>query len=63
MRIKTLKNPKNLEEAQTFLWEPVEGFDLEPGFFTWTFFKSQKAYVQKKTKSVEKFLSMRSIQI
>jgi hypothetical protein len=30
---------KKPEKAQTFVWEPIEGFNLEPRFSTWTLFK------------------------
>jgi hypothetical protein len=35
-----LKNP---EKAQIFVWEPIEGFNLVPRFFTETFAEPKKA--------------------
>jgi hypothetical protein len=32
VRIKSLKIPQQPEKAQTFLWEPIEGFNIEPKF-------------------------------
>jgi hypothetical protein len=27
---------KNPQKTQIFLWKPIEGFNLEPKFLTWT---------------------------
>jgi hypothetical protein len=35
MTEKKLKIFKKPEKAQTFVWEPIEGFNLEPRFLTW----------------------------
>jgi hypothetical protein len=42
-----LKKP---EKTQTFVCEPIEGFNLENRFFTGTLFKPKKAQVQKENK-------------
>jgi hypothetical protein len=41
---KILKRP---EKTQTFVWEPVEGFNLEPRFFTWNLCRHKTVLVQK----------------
>jgi hypothetical protein len=41
---------KKLEKTQTFVWDPIEGFNLDFRFLTWTPSKPKKAQVQKENK-------------
>jgi hypothetical protein len=50
MTEKSKKNLKKPEKAQSFVWKPIEGFNLEPGFLPNTLFRPKKTYVQKKNK-------------
>jgi hypothetical protein len=43
MAEKSEKIIKKPEKAQSFVWELIEGFNLEPRFFTWTPSKHKKA--------------------
>jgi hypothetical protein len=45
-----LKKP---EEAQIFVWEPTEGFEIEPKFFTVTPKPKKIPKSKRGTKSVE----------
>jgi hypothetical protein len=55
-----LKNPK---KSQHFVWEPIEGFKLEPRFLMASPSKLKKLKLKKRIMLVEYFLSMWSIQI
>jgi hypothetical protein len=41
------------EKAQTFVLEPIEGFNLEPRLLTWTFSNHKKLKIRRPTKLVQ----------
>jgi hypothetical protein len=43
---------KNPQKAKTFVWEPIEGYNVEPRFLTGTVSKPKKVKIKRGTKSM-----------
>jgi hypothetical protein len=46
------KVKKNPQKAKTFVWEPIEGYNVEPRFLTGTVSKPKKVKIKRGTKSM-----------